>query len=238
MKKVYPDAKAALAGLLRDDMTIMAGGFGLCGIPESPDRRHPRCRRQGPDRHLQQRRHRRLRPRPAARDAAGQEDDLVLRRREQDLRQAVPRAASSRSSSTRRARSPSASAPAAPASRPSTPGPASAPWSPRARKSREFDGEHVRPRARPRRRPVRREGLEGRHRGQPRLPQDRAQLQPDDGDRRARSPSPRSRSSSSRASSTPTTSHTPGIFVQAHHPRAAAYEKRIEQRTVRKRQAA
>jgi len=33
MKKVYPDGKAALAGLLRDDMTIMAGGFGLCGIP-------------------------------------------------------------------------------------------------------------------------------------------------------------------------------------------------------------
>jgi 3-oxoacid CoA-transferase subunit A len=35
MKKVYPDAKAALAGLLRDGMTIMAGGFGLCGIPET-----------------------------------------------------------------------------------------------------------------------------------------------------------------------------------------------------------
>ena len=35
MKKVYPDGKAALAGLLRDDMTIMAGGFGLCGIPET-----------------------------------------------------------------------------------------------------------------------------------------------------------------------------------------------------------
>jgi 3-oxoacid CoA-transferase subunit A len=34
MKKVYPDAKAALAGLLRDGMTIMSGGFGLCGIPE------------------------------------------------------------------------------------------------------------------------------------------------------------------------------------------------------------
>ena len=31
--KVYPDATAALAGLLRDDMLIMAGGFGLCGIP-------------------------------------------------------------------------------------------------------------------------------------------------------------------------------------------------------------
>ncbi|MGH7046282.1 MAG: CoA transferase subunit A [Stellaceae bacterium] len=34
MNKVYPDAEAALAGLLRDGMTIMAGGFGLCGIPE------------------------------------------------------------------------------------------------------------------------------------------------------------------------------------------------------------
>ena len=32
--KVCPDAEAALQGLLRDDMTIMAGGFGLCGIPE------------------------------------------------------------------------------------------------------------------------------------------------------------------------------------------------------------
>jgi 3-oxoacid CoA-transferase subunit A len=35
MKKVYPDARAALAGLLKDGMLIMAGGFGLCGIPES-----------------------------------------------------------------------------------------------------------------------------------------------------------------------------------------------------------
>jgi 3-oxoacid CoA-transferase subunit A len=34
MSKVYPDAKAALAGVLRDGMTIMSGGFGLCGIPE------------------------------------------------------------------------------------------------------------------------------------------------------------------------------------------------------------
>ncbi len=35
MKKVYPDATAALAGLLKDGMMIMAGGFGLCGIPET-----------------------------------------------------------------------------------------------------------------------------------------------------------------------------------------------------------
>src|SRR5215212_8672368 len=32
--KVYPDAAAALEGLLHDGMMIMAGGFGLCGIPE------------------------------------------------------------------------------------------------------------------------------------------------------------------------------------------------------------
>jgi 3-oxoacid CoA-transferase subunit A len=34
MNKVYPDAKAALEGVLFDGMTIMSGGFGLCGIPE------------------------------------------------------------------------------------------------------------------------------------------------------------------------------------------------------------
>jgi 3-oxoacid CoA-transferase subunit A len=35
MNKVHADARSALAGLLRDGMTIMAGGFGLCGIPET-----------------------------------------------------------------------------------------------------------------------------------------------------------------------------------------------------------
>jgi 3-oxoacid CoA-transferase subunit A len=35
MRKVYKDAKSALAGLLKDDMTIMAGGFGLCGVTET-----------------------------------------------------------------------------------------------------------------------------------------------------------------------------------------------------------
>lgn len=34
MNKTYSDAKTALKGLLFDGMTIMAGGFGLCGIPE------------------------------------------------------------------------------------------------------------------------------------------------------------------------------------------------------------
>lgn len=34
MRKVHANAVEALAGLLKDDMTIMAGGFGLCGIPD------------------------------------------------------------------------------------------------------------------------------------------------------------------------------------------------------------
>lgn len=34
MKKVFANASDALSGLLRDDMLIAAGGFGLCGIPE------------------------------------------------------------------------------------------------------------------------------------------------------------------------------------------------------------
>lgn len=33
MRKVHSSAAEALAGLLRDDMTILAGGFGLCGVP-------------------------------------------------------------------------------------------------------------------------------------------------------------------------------------------------------------
>ncbi len=35
MKKPHPDATSALEGVLFDGMTIMAGGFGLCGIPEN-----------------------------------------------------------------------------------------------------------------------------------------------------------------------------------------------------------
>src|SRR5512140_1045061 len=35
MNKVYPDAKSALEGVLKDNMMIMSGGFGLCGIAEA-----------------------------------------------------------------------------------------------------------------------------------------------------------------------------------------------------------
>jgi 3-oxoacid CoA-transferase subunit A len=34
MRKIYPDAASALEGLTFDGMTVMSGGFGLCGIPE------------------------------------------------------------------------------------------------------------------------------------------------------------------------------------------------------------
>src|SRR6202165_511771 len=34
MNKIYPDARSALAGILKDGMTLMSGGFGLCGIPQ------------------------------------------------------------------------------------------------------------------------------------------------------------------------------------------------------------
>src|SRR6201987_3345487 len=35
MNKLYPDAAAALAGVVKDGQTIAVGGFGLCGIPEA-----------------------------------------------------------------------------------------------------------------------------------------------------------------------------------------------------------
>ncbi|CAL1691522.1 putative succinyl-CoA:3-ketoacid coenzyme A transferase subunit A [Brevundimonas subvibrioides] len=35
MRKIYADARTALEGLTFDGMTVMSGGFGLCGIPEN-----------------------------------------------------------------------------------------------------------------------------------------------------------------------------------------------------------
>ena len=35
MRKIFPDARSALEGLTFDGMTVMSGGFGLCGIPEN-----------------------------------------------------------------------------------------------------------------------------------------------------------------------------------------------------------
>ncbi len=35
MKKVYPNAKAALEGIVKDGIMVMCGGFGLCGMPST-----------------------------------------------------------------------------------------------------------------------------------------------------------------------------------------------------------
>ena len=35
MNKIYPNAYAALEGLVQDDISLAVGGFGLCGIPEA-----------------------------------------------------------------------------------------------------------------------------------------------------------------------------------------------------------
>ena len=35
MRKIYADVTSALEGLTFDGMTVMSGGFGLCGIPEN-----------------------------------------------------------------------------------------------------------------------------------------------------------------------------------------------------------
>jgi len=34
MNKIYSDARSALADIVKDGMTLMSGGFGLCGIPQ------------------------------------------------------------------------------------------------------------------------------------------------------------------------------------------------------------
>jgi len=35
LNKVYPSARAALDGIVRDGQLLAVGGFGLCGIPET-----------------------------------------------------------------------------------------------------------------------------------------------------------------------------------------------------------
>ena len=99
------------------------------------------------------------------------------------------------------------------------------------------DGQRraVRARDRAHRGSVHREGVEGRHRRQSRLSQDRAQLQSDDGDRGPRHGRRGRRAGRAAARSIPTRSTRPGIFVQ-RIIQGTNYEKRIEQRTVRKQE--
>ena len=89
VNKVYPDAQAALAGLLRDDMVIMSGGFGLCGIPSALIEAIRESGVKGLTIISNNAGHRRCRAGRAAADAAGPQDDQLLCRRERDLRAAV-----------------------------------------------------------------------------------------------------------------------------------------------------
>ena len=95
-----------------------------------------------------------------------------------------------------------------------------------------IDGRHLRARdAAPRRLRVR-QGVEGRPRRQPGLPEDRAQLQPDDGHGRAHHDRGGRAAGRRRARIDPDAVHTPGIFVK-RLIQGADYEKRIEKRTMR-----
>ena len=96
------------------------------------------------------------------------------------------------------------------------------------KETREIDGRHYVLEMAAHGRLRVRQGVDGRPRRQPGLPQDRAQLQPDDGHRRAASPSPRSSTWSTPGAIDPDLVHTPGIFVQhilqGHDLRAADRE--------------
>ena len=58
MQKIYANAESALEGLLFDGMTIAAGGFGLCGIPERLIDAIQASGSQGPRHRVEQCRHR------------------------------------------------------------------------------------------------------------------------------------------------------------------------------------
>ena len=118
---------------LPDGATVMVSGFGLCGIPENLIAGPARPRGEEPHDRLEQRGRHRLRGQLPAAERAGPQDGRDLRRREQGLR-GMFLDGSLEVELTRRAPSPSGSARAGPASRPSSPPPATVRWSPRARR--------------------------------------------------------------------------------------------------------
>ena len=66
VNKMYPNADAALEGVVADGQLLAVGGFGLCGIPEALIEALRDSGVKDLTVHLQQRRRRRLRPRQAA----------------------------------------------------------------------------------------------------------------------------------------------------------------------------
>ena len=150
--------------------------------PGEPDRGDPRQRRAGPDGDLQQLRRRWLRPGRAAGRRPDPQDDQLLRRREQAVRRALP---------VRKAGARIQSAGHPGRAHPGRRGRHSGLLHQDRRRhpGRRGQGDprlrrrDLRHGARARGGPLHRQGLEGRCRGQSRLPKDRAELQSDDGDR-------------------------------------------------------
>ena len=235
MKKVYPNAKAALDGIVRDGMLIAAGGFGLCGMPETLIR----ALRDSGVKNLT------FVSNNAGIDGVGL--GLLLETRQikkmissyvgenklfaqQFLAGELELEFNPQGTLAERIRAGGAGIPAFFTK--TGVGTDHRQGQGRARVRRRDLRHGARARRRSRARPC----LEGRYRGQSRLPQDRAQFQSADGDRRQGHRRRGRASGRSRARSTPTHIITPGIFVHriVHVPDA---EKRIEQRTVRKRPA-
>ena len=217
MNKVVKSAAEAVRDI-PDGATRDGVGLRPVRDPGEPDPGAARPGGEGPHRRLEQRGRHRLRDHLPAEERPGQEDDLDLRRREQGLRGACSSTARSRSSSTRRAPSPSASARAGPGFPPSSPPPATARWSPRARRCAGSTGKPYVLETRPAGRLRARQGLEGRHRRQPRLPPHHPQLRADDVPGGARHHRRGRSSSCPRARIDPDAVHTPGIFVQRAVP--------------------
>jgi 3-oxoacid CoA-transferase subunit A len=196
---------------IKDGMTIMAGGFGLCGIPEDLIEAVARFRGQGPDLHLQQCRRRRHRPRRLleTRQIKKMISSYVGENKlfaQQYLSGELELEFNPQGTLAERIRAGGAGIPAfytktgvgtliaeGKEDRNSTARPTS--WSAAVRRH------------------CHRPCLEGRYRGQPRLPQDRAQLQSDDGDRLAMTIAEVEHLVPA-GEIDPDHIHTPGIFVK------------------------
>ena len=205
MNKVYPTAEAALAGVMKDGMIVMSGGFGLCGIPETL---------------IEAVRETGVKDLTVISNNAGVDGvGLGVLLESGQIRKMISSYVGENKTvrpalSLGQARAGVQSAGHAGRAHPRRRRRHSRLLHPHRRRHDRRRGQglaRVRRRdlcdgARPRRRRLAGPRLEGRHRRQPRLPQDRAQFQSDDGDAPARSRSPRSSISSSRARSTPTRS--------------------------------
>ena len=221
MKKVYANADEALAGVVKDGMMVMAGGFGLCGIPETLIEA---VRKTG------------VKDLTVVSNNAGVDGiGLGVLLETGQIRKMISSYVGEnkifaqlylsgklelefnpQGTLAERIRAGGAGIPA---------------FFTRTgvgtivaegKEIREFDGEAYVMETRPRRRRLARPRLEGRHRGQPRLPQDRAQLQSDDGDGR-QDHDRRGRASRQPGEIDPDHIITPGIFVQriVHVPERA-----------------